>query len=64
MIPDHNNVYGHIAAPRGLGTILPIMQPLATSQLRRESGGLTEQRLLQNEPNSPKAESARFKVGL
>ena len=30
MIPDTNNVYGHVVAPRGLGPVLIAVRPLAT----------------------------------
>lgn len=30
MIPDANNVYGHVVAPRGLGPVLVAVRPLAT----------------------------------
>lgn len=30
MIPDGNNVYGHVEAPRGLEQVLAAIQPLAT----------------------------------
>ena len=30
MLPDGNNVYGHVEAPRGLEQVLAALQPLAT----------------------------------